>query len=111
MSNAQIEKNKSLLYFLSCLAIINLLLLSGINIESYLQKDKVLGAQVTVYNPTDDLEKERDFWKTFLSQNPNYLDGWLQLSKLESDLGNYPDSEKYFKIAETIDPSSEKVIR
>ncbi len=59
---------------------------------------KVLGSQV-------DLEKERQFWTDTVKTTPTYRDGWIELAKIEDELGNHDLAEKYQVKAIQIDPN------
>ena len=59
---------------------------------------QVLGSQV-------DLEKERQFWTNIVTDSPTYRDGWLELAKIEDEMGNHDTAEKYQLKAVQIDPN------
>ena len=65
-------------YLLFCTAIITLLLLSALNIESYLAPKDILGVRTTI-SEADSIEV--DFWKTFLEANPDYIPGWIEIGR------------------------------
>ncbi len=102
-----IKSAQSISYFLSCLAVIILLSLSIVNINKFLSKQKVLGAQVTT--DTSNLESEKTFWQKVIKENPTYRDGYLELALLDNTLGNKTDSLKNFEKAKSIDPNSPKI--
>ncbi|MEK7550528.1 MAG: hypothetical protein AAB535_01980 [Patescibacteria group bacterium] len=62
-------------YLLFCASVVMILLLSALNIQSYLEPKPVLGIE------TEDNEKI--FWEDFLSKNPNYIPGWIELGRLD----------------------------
>lgn len=66
--------NKAATELLIIVAIFLVLLLVGVNIQNYLNPKKVLGVE-TQANP------EEIFWKEFLTKNPNYIPGWIELGE------------------------------
>lgn len=78
--------NKNLLFLLYLSIIIFLLSLSLFNLNSFLEKPKVLGTTNNV-NYSQLLE-ERLFWQDFLNQHPSYFPGWTELAEIDSLLGN-----------------------
>jgi hypothetical protein len=60
-----------------------ILILTSININSFFKPKEVLGIK-TVNN-------NKEFWREFLSKNPDYIPGWIEVGELEK--------------ARTIDPS------
>jgi len=73
----------SLLFYV---ATITLLLLSALNInqfvfqtEDYLTPKDVLGAETI----NGDQDEETKFWSEFLTKNPNYIPGWIELGDFE----------------------------
>jgi hypothetical protein len=55
-------------------ALLFVLLLTAINIESYQTPSKpvkVLGTETQINN-------DQIFWQDFLSKNPNYIPGWIE---------------------------------
>ncbi len=53
------------------------LLITSLNISSYLnpKQVKVLG--------TETENKEEVFWQDFLSKNPNYIPGWVEVGRMD----------------------------
>lgn len=49
------------------------------------------------------------YWNYFLSKNNQYLPGWIELSKLELENGNYTKALEAYKKAKLIDPNSNVV--
>ncbi|HEX6976894.1 MAG TPA: hypothetical protein VF185_00855 [Patescibacteria group bacterium] len=101
------EKKELVVYIVSGLAIIVLLSLSIININKFLTKQRVLGAEVTT--DTASIESEKVFWEKVVKENPTYRDGYLELAIIQSTLGNKVESLKNFEKAKTIDPNSSKI--
>ena len=90
-----------LLHFSALTLSLLVLSLSMFLLSNYLNQKpeiKVLGAQV-------DLEKEKQFWLEIIGKSPTYRDGWVELAKIEKDLGNTQLSKKYLDKAIEIDPN------
>ena len=70
----QLEAIKEILLAAALLLII---VLTSININSYLspQRVTVLGAETQV--------TENSFWQDFLSKNPDYIPGWLEMGRID----------------------------
>lgn len=95
----------TLAFFISSIFVILILILSFLNINQFFKNQrpdtKILGAE----DSQEYLQKEREFWKNTTVNNPTYRDGWLELSKIECDLGeNFACQEDYNK-AVAIDPN------
>lgn len=95
------DLNSNLFFLLSCLAVITLLLLASYNFTNYLLSKKVLGIE----NNLEEILKEKNFWNEFLAKNQTYYDGWIELSKLESELGNTQKAKDYSDKAKEINPN------
>jgi cytochrome c-type biogenesis protein CcmH/NrfG len=97
---------KELLYLCSCCSLIILLFLASFNIESFLSRAQVLGAQT---QKGSTLVGQARYWEDFLSKNPTYLDGWLELAQIEYELGNTNYALGALNSARAINPNSPKV--
>lgn len=60
------------IYFL----IVFLLLLTSLNIKNRLTPRSVLGAEV-------ETGSSEDFWQDFVTENPSYIPGWIELGRLD----------------------------
>src|SRR5258708_37707801 len=96
---------KDVLYFFSTLSVIILLVLAGLNIKQYLNKEKVLGASID----TIALEGEKNYWEKIANENPTYRDAYLKLARIEAELGNKSKANEYIDKAREIDPNSSKI--
>lgn len=69
--------NKTLQMVFMSLSVLFIILLTFINIKSFLTppETQVLGA-VTQSTPDD-------FWKEFLSENDNYIPGWIEIGRID----------------------------
>ncbi|GEM_PF-7109021 len=93
------------IHYAYCLAIIALLSLTSVNINKYLENQKVLSATIDV----TPLQNEKLYWQTLISQNPSYIDAYLQLAKVEVELGNKNEASDLIAKALQLDPNSPKI--
>lgn len=71
-------KHKIYIELVICVASILILVLTSINITSYLGNKKVLGAETS--NPgTKTSSDDTAFWQDFLTKNPDYIPGWVEI--------------------------------
>lgn len=103
----KVNIKKEFIFLCTSCAVIVLLAIAGFNIESFLNGDKVLGAQTETTNSSE--SQERVFWENFLVQNPRYLDGWLELAKIYTKEGNAEGAKNAIKKAVEINPNSENL--
>lgn len=98
----QINPKQKTIYLVSSIFVLVVMLITLLNIKSMVTKPKmeVLGA-------TDTVIEEIMFWEGFLRENPTYIAGWVELSKLEIERGNLSAASLYYEKAQTIDPNSE----
>jgi hypothetical protein len=100
----QSAKNKlEFKFLLSCLGLIAILFLAGFSLNNYFSKPKVLGTE------TPDFSKEILFWENIVSENPTYIDGWLELTRVTYELGDKNYAIGALNSAKAINPNSEKV--
>lgn len=107
-SSKKEELKKHLLFLCSCCSLILLLFLSSFNLNSFLVSKKVLGASVEA-SQNEELQRQKTYWENFLSGNPTYLDGWLELAQIELKLGDLGYALGALNTAKAINPNSEKV--
>lgn len=99
-----------ILYLCSCCAVIFLLVLSGINVDSFVSKDRVLGISDTSGEEGYlVLVEEKSYWQDFLKAHPRYLDGWVQLVDINLGLNDSPAASAAYRKAREIDPNSLKL--
>jgi len=81
-----------------------LLVMSFLSLRTYFLQGvpKVLSATTEV--PSEEL-----FWKSFLSSNPNYLPGYIELAKIQIENGQLDEANNILIKAEKIDPNSSVV--
>lgn len=65
---------KSVLFYL---LIVITLLVSALNINTYLKPNRVLGAE------TQEVDSRDVFWQNFVSKNPNYIPGWIEIGRMD----------------------------
>lgn len=74
--------DKDLQYLLYLTLAILIILLSIFNLQNTsVNKTKVLGSKVEI--ETNEKEKENNFWNEFQIKNPTYIDGWIELGRLD----------------------------
>lgn len=97
---------KQILLLCSCCAIGILLLLTAVNLNSYLTTREVLGLKTQ--NEQNDLElnEGKNYWENFVSQNPTYFEGWIELTKIYVRLADFEAAKTAFTMAKGIKPNS-----
>lgn len=95
----------SFLHYLYCLAIIILLLVAGLNIDKFFSNQKVLGEKTDITPLLD----EKAYWQDLVDKNPTYIDGYLQLAKVDIEAGNRNEALEFIKTALQLDPNSTKI--
>jgi tetratricopeptide (TPR) repeat protein len=106
--NAKVNKVNRAKYFLHytyCLATILLLTLISININKAITRQKVLGTSINA----SPLQNEKSYWQKMVSDNPTYIDGYLELAKVDVELGNINEARSYIEKALSLDPNSPKI--
>ena len=98
-----------LLHLCTCFVIIAVLLISGINFETFKQNQKVLGVKTEKTNEELTFQADENFWTDFLTQNPNYFEGWIELAKLDIDSGKTDLAIYAYTKAKQLNPNSPKV--
>ncbi len=73
--------NNHLLQILLYLSIVTILLLSALNVTNYVNDQKVLG--VSTNGVPTDIATNTEFWTDFLSKNPNYIPGWIEIERFD----------------------------
>lgn len=100
----QTPKNKlEFKFLLSCFSVIAILFLAGFSLNNYFSNPKVLGTE------TPDFSEEMLFWEKVVSENPTYIDGWLELSRVSYEIGDKDYAIGALNSAKAINPNSEKV--
>lgn len=81
MPKAALKKGDAHLIF--CLIATVVLMLALFNFNKYFEEQKVLGIKIEVDQQSEEQLKEREFWESFLAENPNYIPGWIELGDFE----------------------------
>lgn len=68
------------------------------------QSIKVLGIKASP-------DEERLYWEKIVEKNPTYRDGYIELAKIETELGDQNASQKLLEKAKIIDPNSINLLR
>ncbi len=115
MPSAKRKKSKSkkkenykkyFIHYAYCLAIISLLILTGVNINKYIENQKVLGAKIDI----SPLQEEKNYWENLITDHPTFVDAYLQLAKVEVEIGDKEKAINLIKKALTLDPNETKII-
>lgn len=104
------DPQKQRLLFISVSWGIFMIVFSIFNLLFYLSSSNndVLGIKVEIDTKTS-LLHELKFWKSFLNENPSYLQGWLELAKVEIQLENLDSARSALYEAKAISPNSKLV--
>lgn len=104
-SKQKVNYTPFFLHYLYCLAIIIFLTVAGFNINKFLNNQKVLGTSVDI----TPLQNEKSYWQQIISNNPTYVDGYLQIAKVDIELGNKNEAMSFLERASNLDPNSSKI--
>ena len=104
------DPQKQRLFFISVSCGILVVVFSIFNLLFYLSSSNndILGVRIEVDTKTS-LLHEGNFWKSLLNENPSYLQGWLELAKVEVQLENLDSARNALHQAKAISPNSELV--
>ena len=76
------------------------------------RQDKVLGAETeNSQTKIESIKAEISFWDNFLEKNPDYKDGWFELTTLYTKLGDKQSAEASLNQASLIDPNDPRAIK
>ncbi|MBN1169101.1 hypothetical protein JXA63_04390 [Candidatus Woesebacteria bacterium] len=81
----------------------------SVNFEREVPQPPKQQTQTLGMNTQNSMEKERSFWTSYMKENPNYIDGWLELTKIEYETGNIQKAIRYLEKAKDINPNLNKV--
>lgn len=96
---------KEIVLLCSCCTAVLVFSLSTFNTSFFLYPNKVLGAS----SKNVKAEEEKSYWQELLSQYPNYIEGWIELAKVELKSGNHPAAIYALNKAKEIDPNSQEI--
>lgn len=85
------------------LVIILLLTLATINILGFIKKTSDLYSVASVEARSD---HEVLYWEGLVLQNPNYIEGWIELAKVKNNSGDLDGGLAALESATKIDPNS-----
>lgn len=107
MSKKKNKKNNSFyLFFFTRLAVLIVLLLTIVNLNKIFAHKKVLGVQID----TDSVNKQRTYYENLVKENPTYVDGYVELAKISSFVGDKESEKSYLKMAYNINPNNKEVV-
>lgn len=98
---------REIMFICACCACLVLLTLSLINLNSFVDKERVLG--VAYEQPVQSVSSEIAFWQEFLAKNSTYFDGWIELATLNFEAGDKESGYSALNKAHQINPNSEKL--
>lgn len=100
------KKHEGLFLAISFFVLALLLGLSFLNIKSFYdanQKQKgVLGAETS-------LNAEKDYWVNFLGGEKDYLPGWIELAKIDKELGDTNGYDNAIENIKRINPNTQEL--
>lgn len=79
-STAHKKVRKASIELLIYVAALFVLLLTSINVDRYLVNNKVLGVETVV---STEVPNNQLYWSNFLSKNPNYIPGWVEIGRVD----------------------------
>lgn len=93
------------LFFFTRLSVLLILLLTVINLNKIFENKKVLGVQID----TTSVSQQKMYYEKIVKENPTYMDGYIELAKISSFLGDRESEKNYLKTAYNINPNSKEV--
>ncbi len=92
-------------YFLTRLSVLIILLLTIVNINKIFENKKVLGVQID----NTSVNEQKIYYENLVKQNPSYMDGYIELAKISSFLGDRESEKNYLKLAYNISPNNKEI--
>lgn len=92
-------------FFFTRLFVLLLLLLTVINLNNIFENKKVLGVKID----TSSVNEQKMYYEKIVKENPTYMDGYIELAKISSFLGDRESEKNYLKMAYNINPNSKEV--
>lgn len=90
--------------FLIALFTILVLTITSLNLYLFInRKPTVLGIQVSPLS-------ERQYWQRVARNTPTYRDAWVQIAKIDSEMGNRQYAQVALNRAKNIDPNSTTIL-
>jgi cytochrome c-type biogenesis protein CcmH/NrfG len=107
----KLSLKSEVLYLCSCCAVVVVALLATANMNSYIKTNNVLGAGSKIPDETPQmLINQKEYWNGFLNEHPTYVDGWIELTRINLEQGNYEKAKEAYQKALFISPNSPKVV-
>ncbi len=100
----RLKGSKEVVFLCSCCAAVIIFSLATFNTSFFLNGAQVLGLSSQVAS-----QDEISFWQDLTARYPNYLEGWVELTKLEIKARNTQQAILYLHKAKEIDPNSNEV--
>jgi cytochrome c-type biogenesis protein CcmH/NrfG len=100
-------KSNLFYYYVVCV-LVALISLTFFNLSVYLSPAKtqvILGSQAT----TDNYSGQLIYWESILSENPDYIEGWIELAKMKSTKGDTIGAQQAIDMARKIDPNRDRL--
>jgi cytochrome c-type biogenesis protein CcmH/NrfG len=98
---------QDIIFLCSCCAAVLILTLTMANLVPVFKQERVLGAKSeTPPPPSQEKLQEIIFWSDFVSKNPTYIEGWLELARLNILVGNEDGAILALDKAKEINPNS-----
>lgn len=108
LSKRGYETSSRFLFLITLLITAIILFLSLVN---FFPRNEKLSAKSVLAAKTQGLTQSKIYWETFLQENPDYLDGWLEVAKIYSEIGYISGAIQALDAAKNIDPNSKKIIK
>lgn len=106
----RLSLKSEILYVCSCCAVVVLMVLTTLNLKTFTGQNTVLGtSQAFSEEKLYKLNEKKAYWQSFTAVNPDYLDGWIELIRINMELGNKNQASEMFNKARIIDPNSTKL--
>lgn len=74
-----------------------------LNIQNLSVKKNTNVLGITVEQDLTEIKQDKQYWEDLVSKNPTYYDGWIELYKLNLNLGDYNSALKAYEVAKRID--------
>ena len=102
------KSDSRFLFLITLLITVIILLLSFVN---FFFRNEELSEKTVLAVKTEDLTQSKVYWENFLEENPTYLDGWLEIAKIYSEIGYISGAIYALDTAKKINPNSEKIVK
>ena len=92
-------------FFFTRLFVLILLLLTVVILNKIFENKKVLGVQID----SSSVNEQKMYYEKIVKENPTYMDGYIELAKISSFLGDRESEKGYLKMAYNINPNNKEV--